>query len=212
MIKYVPCPHCGSMNREIDTKCYSCEATLAGRPADAMGGAPSPGADNSAPIPPDPGTRVPGSTKFSPEKQNRDSTIIHGLRSGAIAGAIVGTFCGLTCSLFGGMIGGAISSSLGGQLASAGLVAVIVFLAIFISQVIFATIIGAILGGMNVLCYQTDCIKFGAIAGIIVGVVFWLLGRGGSVGFFGNATNGAIIGWLACYVERSWFRKQYAEL
>ncbi len=170
------------------------------------------GAEAAGPIPPDPGTRIPGSTKFQTEKQNRDSTVVHGLRSGALAGVITGTVCGLTCSFFGGMLASGMMADTMGQIAAAGKAGLIIFTVIFIIHVIFATIVGAILGGMNVLCYQADCIKFGAIAGAIVGIILLLLGMNSLTNVLGNATDGAIIGYLASYIERSWFRKQYAEL
>lgn len=204
MKQYIPCPHCGSMNREADAVCYQCgkpmarssvEAESPGRPAD------------SAPIPPSQETRIPR-TEFAVQKTDRDSTVVHGLRSGAIAGAISGLLCGLFCSFFGSMLSSAAIESMAGI----GLVGVVVFFIVLISNVIYGAIIGAILGGMNVLCYQADCIKFGAIAGVVLGVIFLLLGWSSFMGLLSEAAHGSMIGYLASYVERRIFRKQYAEL
>jgi hypothetical protein len=204
MNKYVPCPHCGSQNRETDKKCYQCDGLLNGE------GPASPQVKQSefiAPPGPSPAASVPGYRR-TVEKVDRDSTVVHGLRSGALAGVTTGLICGLFCSMFSSMFASAITNSLAGI----GIAGFVVFIVVFLSNVIYATIIGAILGGMNVLCYQADCLKFGSIAGIIVGVVLLFTGMGGVQGIIGGAANGALIGYLASFFERRVFRKQYAEL
>ena len=202
MNRYIPCPHCGSQNREVDTSCYQC-----GKPLDAAPAEPAAGLPSEGPIPPGPEARLLR-RGFDIEKPDRDSTVIHGLRSGAIAGAITGIVCGLFCSFFGSMLAGAAVDSM----AALGLAGVVIFIIIFIGQVIYGTIIGAILGGMNVLCYQADCMKIGGIAGLIVSIILWLTHMSGFTGIFSGMVHGAILGYLASYIERRVFRKQYAEL
>jgi hypothetical protein len=206
MNRYMSCPHCGSQNRESDANCYQCNGLLKG--AGPSAAAPASSAP-PAPMAPLPGTAVPGYRKTI-EKVDRDSTIVHGLRSGALAGVATGLICGLTCSLFGSVFFGALMDSLPGT-AMAG---ALIFILVFFSNIIYGTIFGAILGGMNVLCYQADCLKFGSIAGGIIGLAFWAIGgfHGLPTGILAEAGHGAMLGYLASYMERRVFRKQYAEL
>ncbi|MGV8119127.1 MAG: hypothetical protein AB2L14_05110 [Candidatus Xenobiia bacterium LiM19] len=211
MMKYIPCPHCGSQNRETDTKCYMCEKPMSGAPAAGEGVLP----DGDSAIPPRSETHIPKSSFFKMPAQNRDTTWIDGLRSGALSGVALGTVCGLTCSLFYGMIISAFlpESSLGNQAAVAGLAGIIFFFIIFFSNVVYGALIGALLGGINVLCYQLDCAKIGGIIGLVLAVVFALIGHSFNLtGIFSGAVHGAMIGVLASYIEKKVFRKQYAEL
>lgn len=203
MSKYVQCPKCRSMNRDVDTKCYQCDEPLTPSLSDTQ--------TNSSQDVPDiqkaNDVKVP-SYAYKMPKQDRESTIIHGLRSGALAGAITGTLCGIFCSAFGSMFASAVISNLAGI----GIAGIVIFFIVLVSDVVYGTIIGAILGSMNVLCYQYDCIKIGSLAGIIVGIITALTGLGGFSGIIGGAAHGALLGYLASFVERRIFRKQYAEL
>lgn len=210
-MKYVSCPHCGSQNRETDTKCYMCEKSMDGAPAAGEGALP----DGTSAIPPRSETHIPKSSFFKMQTQNRDTTWIDGLRSGALSGVVLGTVCGLTCSLFYGMIISAFlpAASIGNQAAMAGLAGIIFFFIIFLSNVVYGALIGALLGGINVLCYQLDSAKIGGLVGLVIAVVFALIGQKFNVtGIFGGAAHGAMIGVLASYIEKKVFRKQYAEI
>jgi hypothetical protein len=210
-MKYISCPHCGSQNRETDTNCYMCEKPLSGAPAPGEGAIP----DGGEAIPPKASTHIPHAPAYKLQTQDKESTWIHGLRSGALSGVVLGTVCGLTCSAFYSMIFSAFLPQLstGSQVAAAGVFGIIFFFIIFFANVIYGAVIGAILGAMNVLCYQVDCAKIGAIAGVVISLVFSVIGHNFSAGgIFGGVTHGAIIGVLASYIEKKVFRKQYAEI
>ena len=137
-MKYRSCPSCQSQNREIDTKCYNCEAELGAAPAEPE--------TLAAPI---------GSTTGFSQNPDRSSNWKHGLRSGAIAGAIMGMLWGVYGALFGGALIGAYGA--------AGM-----FGLVFLSQVIFCVLVGVACGFFDALCYRYDAMRVGGLVGVVL--------------------------------------------
>ncbi|MDQ7822348.1 MAG: hypothetical protein RDV48_06095 [Candidatus Eremiobacteraeota bacterium] len=201
MTRFVTCPRCGAMNRDIDEKCYQCEAPL------AQGAAPSGEAPASlgVPIPPKSDTKIPRyEYEESPvPKKDTSSTWFQGIRSGAIAGAVIGVLSGLFFTFYGGTYTASFISSLAG----AGMAGAAIFVAVFLGCVIYGALLGMLVGVLNVLCIQIECMKFGSITGGIATILLWLTGGGELVLVLGGAFLGGLIGSLTSFVERSIFRQ-----
>lgn len=206
MTKYIPCPHCGSLNREIDNTCYQCGKTIAGSSPDSSLSIQLK-SSRGGPIPPPPETMLPNS-RYKVERVDRDSTVVHGLMSGALAGVTTGAMYGIINAIFASMFASIAMESIVGL----GSVGVIIFFITLFLYAIYGTILGAILGAMNMLCYQADCLKFGSYAGVLISIINCLFGFGCFFGITIGISSGAILGYLASYIERHIFRKQYAEL
>lgn len=138
------------------------------------------------------------------ERSDRSSTLIHGVRSGAVAGLAWGVFAAGYRTATGGTLAvGAVADTMGGFLG--GMLGV--FMALLMFHVVYGVILGVILAVTQKLCYKSDAIWLGGIFGAVTGVLtgnlfsFW----------WWEGPLGAAAGALICFVERSWFRNQYAE-
>lgn len=141
-MKYINCPHCRMSNRESESNCYNCEKSLDLEPefdtqeAPKLHGGP----------PPDSGRKG----RFV-NPIDRSSTVLQGLRSGAVAGLAWGVFtAGAKTAVGGTLIIGAVADNVGGFVG--GMIGVFLILLCF--DVIYGAVMGAILGASGTLCYQ----------------------------------------------------------
>lgn len=189
-MSYRPCPSCGQQNRSEDANCWSCQGDLAAEPA------------------PEPLPAAAPSLGSGPAPADRSSTWLHGLRSGAAAGAVFGVLFGMMGSMFGALI----TSGFTNRLETAGMVGALIFLVVLVEKVIFGSLLGTVLGALGELCYQIDAARVGAWFGAAWAVLSWLFLGGSFMGIVFSAGYGAAVGWLASYIEKRVFRRQYAEL
>ncbi len=199
---YRNCPHCRSMNRDTDTTCYNC-----GKELDAIADGPPGGWQT---VPGDTGRTVgsgePEGRGYRPSSKptglslpDRDSNLVQGIRSGAVAGACVGAFKGIWAFLFAGFFAT--------SYAQWGGFGVIAFGIVVVLWVIEGVIIGGILGATNRLCYAVDAGTLGAVIGVVSQCILIFAGISGSLVW--AALWGAVLGNLACHFEKTIFRKQY---
>lgn len=138
---YINCKHCGSSNKETDTKCYNCESGLE---------APAPVVPNL--------TRNPKQARLIDEAggvqtgrtMDRDSTWRDGLRSGLKVGLLGALFLSLFNFSLLALPGGPA-----------------LFAQTFVGNVAFAVLIGLCAGQLNLLCYRYDAVKVGSTIGFI---------------------------------------------
>ncbi|MEW6281966.1 MAG: hypothetical protein AB1758_25400 [Candidatus Eremiobacterota bacterium] len=202
---YIRCPGCGGMNRDTDSKCYSCETELT-----AEGAPPPPSVvEEGAEPPPAPVSGRPPVATVAPgvAASDRKSTVLHGLRSGAIGGAMVGSVLGVIVAMFGGLFGMAFTNSWSGG----ALVGAAVFLAVLIEQTFRGVVIGAVLGAIDELCYAADAARVGFYVGIAFGVISMFTGNGGLIGTLLCGLLGSLTGLSASWAERRLFRKQHVD-
>ncbi len=205
---YRNCPGCGSQNRDTDEKCYSCEAELTPKKAAGPAGV----IEN----PVEPGQEHEASSRRLQElldesHAHRKANWKHGVRAGAAAGAFMGFFYAGFYAFFGAMLGSFAGAGKGvsAELAGAALGGIVVFGVCFVSQMLYSLLIGVIAGAMDVLCYQMDTSKIGATIGTIWGI--WDHGLN-PYGLMISIAWGSATGWMVSFAEKSWFRKQYAEM
>lgn len=72
-------------------------------------------------------------------------------------------------------------------------------------------VLGVILGFMDELCYQQDAARIGGTYGGALGILSLITGMGTLHGVVFGAMWGAFAGIIISYVEKKWYRKQYAE-
>lgn len=205
---YRNCPGCFAQNRDTDEKCYNCEAELAPKKTAAPGGVIE--------TPVEPGQEHEASSRRLAELIEeshgaRRTNWTHGIRAGAAGGAFLGVFYAGFLAFFGAMFGSlaGYGQGLQAELAGAALGGLLVFGIAFVSQIVYSIVIAVIAGALDVLCYQMDTSKIGATIGLVWGLYSSGLNPYGLMAsvFWGSAT-----GWMASFAEKSWFRKQYAEM
>lgn len=193
------CPHCKMSNRQADENCYNCDKSLHEGPDLDEQGVP-------ADQPQLHGGPPPGKVKRSyVERSDRSSTLIQGLRSGAVAGLAWGVFSSGFKTAWGGTLIAGISTD-----TAAGFVGAMggFFLACLLFNVVYGVILGAILGVTQRLCYQSDAMWLGGIFGGAFGLL-----NGAFLSFWWwHAPLGAAAGAMISFVERSWFRNQYTQM
>lgn len=192
-------------------QCYSCEGDLAPKqsaaPSGVIGAPVEPGQESEA-------SQRRYEQLLEESHAHRKSNWKHGLRAGAAAGAFTGVFYGLFLGFFGTLLGSVAGQGHGlqAELAGAAIGGLLVFGIAFTSQLLYTVFIGFLCGVLDVLCYQRDSARIGSYIGLAWGIVNLLTGGGGVLGIFWSMGWGSATGWMVSFAEKSWFRKQYAEL
>lgn len=197
-MSYMNCPHCRMSNKQSDDSCYNCEKPLHEGPELDEDGAPV----NAPQLQ---GAPPPGqASKHFVERSDRSSTLVHGLRAGAVAGLTWGIFAAGARTMTGGalVIGIRESTTSGFLTGMAG-----IFFVLLLFHVVYGVILGAILAVTQRLCFQSDAVWLGGIFGTLVAI--FVTGNWFTF-FYWEAPLGAAAGGFISFVERSWFRKQYA--
>ena len=219
---YINCPKCGSINRDSDSVCFSCQADLGALPP------PPPTPPPPPPVAGEAGSAYGDNAELSNRQigsgnhdaprfkdlakryeakplPNLDSNLLHGVRSGIVAGILVGAVMGLirtqgddgTLRLMAHEIA---------ALHARKPVDIVIYSTVM--DFLFGAFMGAFLGLTNRLCFMVESSMAGAVFGAI---------GGGLIVFFSppppeylcipfGLVHGYILAWLTSGIERKVFR------
>jgi hypothetical protein len=216
---YLTCPQCGSINRDSDSNCFSCNADLTSVPPPppppsvpseeaAQEGVPaldvrvSKIADGKI----DQGRFKDLSSRYEAKPLPKmDSTVLHGLRSGLVAGMIVGAAMGVTRT----QLADDFTTLIVRYYPKTPKDGIDVFLFTFLGDIFFGVILGMILGFINLLCWQAESARTGMLFGLLVacGAYYQCGVLGHPFTILIGVFHGYVLGWSISTVERKLFRK-----
>lgn len=218
-MSYVACSHCGNLNKESDSNCYSCGQALVPAPppapvAEAPAVEEDPWAANKdirvQPLSPG-GGADPSKARFKDLASRYEakpvpklnSNALHGIRSGVPAGLIAGTLMGLyrqqSPDEFTKLLVRKYPTI---KPKSQEVIGYSICFDLFLGL-----LLGMLLGLMNILCFPPEAGRIGAILGAVVGGVLVYLVGSGFAGILLGALNGFVIATLAALIERKIFRR-----
>lgn len=191
VMSYMNYPHCRASNKTTSETCYSCEKRLDLVPELQENEA----LDEH---------RTYAARNTGIQKIDRSCQWWQGLRAGAAGGLAWGLFLAGAATAVGGTLIMGMSTNDGSTFAGG---MFLIFLLVLAKNVIYGAVLGLVLALSQTLCYQSDASRFGYGFGVLYG----FLNGSFLFAFLLPGTLGALAGAFICYVERSWFRRQYAE-
>ena len=215
---YLPCPQCGSVNRDTDPNCFSCNADLTAVPPPPP--PPTvPMEEAATPGVPELDLRV---SRISDDKVDQgrfkdlasryeakplpkmDSGVEHGLRSGLIGGLLIGAILGMLRLQMPDDFTYLIIRHFPGT-AKAGMD---IFIFTLVGDVFFGLFLGALLGFRNQLCWQPESGRTGLVFGLLISLgVYYHIGHiAQPVSIAIGTIHGYILAWIISGIERKLFR------